>query len=64
MQALTMAADSRETRGGGVLERAEGLVLFETGGEVLGGLAIELVVSEAAGRARQGEQISKGEGEH
>ena len=37
------AADSRETRGCGVLERGEGLILFEAGGEVLGGLGVEVV---------------------
>ena len=33
---------------GGALERGEGLVLLETGGEVLSGLRIELVVLEPA----------------
>ena len=33
---------------GGALERGEGLVLLETGGEVLGGLRIEIVTAETA----------------
>ena len=55
---MTRAADSRETRGCGVLERGEGLILFEAGGEVLGGLGIELVVLKAAekGKARRANQ--------
>ena len=33
---------------GGALERGKGLVLLETGGEVLGGLRIEMVTVETA----------------
>ena len=33
---------------GGALERGEGLVLLETGGEMLGGLRIESVLLETA----------------
>ena len=53
-----MAADSRETRGCGVLERGEGLILFEAGGEVLSGLGIEPVGEKAAekGKARRASQ--------
>ena len=55
---MTTAADSRETRGCGILERGEGLILFEAGDEVLSGLGIELVESKAAkkGKARRASQ--------
>ena len=39
---------------GGALERGEGLVLLETGGEVLGGLRIEVVSAETATEASKG----------
>ena len=39
---------------GGALERGEGLVLLETGGEVLGGLRIESVGPETASEASKG----------
>ena len=39
---------------GSALESGEGLVLLETGGEVLGGLRIELVVLETASEASKG----------
>ena len=39
---------------GGALELLEGLVLLETGGEVLGGLRIESVVPETASEASKG----------
>ena len=39
---------------GGALERGEGLVLLETGGEVLGGLRIESVQPETAREASKG----------
>ena len=39
---------------GGALERGEGLVLLETGGEVLGGLRIESVHPETASEASKG----------
>ena len=38
----------------GALERGEGLVLLETGGEVLGGLRIEVVSAETATEASKG----------
>ena len=41
-----------KTACGGALELLEGLVLLETGGEVLGGLRIEIVIGETASGGR------------
>ena len=48
---------------GGALERGEGLVLLETGSEVLGGLRIEIVTGETAsgGEIRVSAAIDSGE---
>ena len=51
---VSAAIDSGNRACGGALERGEGLVLLETGGEVLGGLRIESVLPETASEASNG----------
>ena len=53
-----------KTACGGARELLEGLVLLETGGEVLGGLRIEIVIGETASggeiRVETASEASKG----
>jgi len=49
---VSAAADSRNEACDGVLERCEGLVLFESASEVLGGRGVETVALETADKGR------------